>query len=287
MAIMKVFQKPWLVSGWISLLLAASTLMGCSALNPPVPPTPFPVLAYTIAAQTIVAELTLNAPPTPLPLPTDTLAPTSTPTILPTNTPVVLDLPSPTSTPLATNTPVPEIVFQDDFSNDTGWFTDQDEDMGFQLARDGYLIYVNILNAPIFSIRERQMSAVQLEVDGTILNGGLDGFYGVVCRHSDSSGYYALVIGGDGSYGIAKSVEGDYEFLQTGQAPESVIVRGRETNRVRGDCNGDTLTLFANGQELLEVQDDDFEIGSVGVLAGTRLSGPITVLFDNFVIYRP
>lgn len=271
----------------ICLLLTATLLLGCSALNPPVPPTPFPVLAYTIAAQTIVAELTQNAPPTPLPVPTNTPAPTSTPTLLPTNTPFVLDLPSPTSTTPVTDTPEPEIVFQDDFTNDTGWFTDQDEDIGFELVRDGYLIYVNILNAPIFSIRERQMSAVRLEVDGTILNGGLDGYYGVVCRHSDSSGYYALVIGGDGSYGIAKSVEGDYEFIQTGQAPESVIVRGRVTNRVRGDCVGDTLTLFANEQELLRVQDDDFELGSVGVLAGTRLSGPITVLFDNFVIYRP
>jgi hypothetical protein len=188
---------------------------------------------------------------------------------------------------MATNTPEPNIVFQDDFSNDTGWFIDRDEDIGFELARGGYLIYVNILNAPIWSIREREMSSVRIEVDGTILNGALDGYYGVVCRQDDAGDYYALVIGGDGSYGIAKSQAGDYEFLETGQASPGVITPGLETNRVRGDCIGDTLTLYANGQELLRLQDDDFETGNIGVLAGTRLSGPITVLFDNLVVYKP
>lgn len=269
------------------LIFPAFLLLGCSALNPVVPPTPFPVQAYTAAAQTVVADLTRNAPPTPLPSPSETPSPTSTPTLMPTNTPFVIDLPSPTESPTATKTPRPEIVFQDDFSGDTGWFTDKDEDIGFELTRDGYLISVNILNAPIFSVREREMSSVQLEVDGTIISGGLDGYYGLVCRHSDSGNYYALVIGGDGSYGIAKSIEGAFEFLQTGQAPESVINRGRETNHVRGDCIGDTITLFANGQQLLQVKDGDFEKGNIGVLAGTRLSGPINVLFDNLVIYRP
>jgi hypothetical protein len=271
----------------LGLIFPAFLLLGCSALNPVVPPTPFPILAYTAAAQTVIADLTRTAPPAPLPLPTDTPAPTSTPTLLPTITPFLVNLPSPTIAPPPTTTPVPDIVFQDDFSNDTGWFTDRDEDVGFELTRDGYLISVNILNAPIFSVREREMSSVQLEVDGTILNGGLDGYYGVVCRHNDSGDYYALVIGGDGSYGIAKSQEGAYEFLQTGLAPETVITRGREINHVRGDCIGDTLTLYANGHQLLQVQDSDFEKGSIGVLAGTRLSGPINILFDNFVIYKP
>ena len=273
--------------GYLVLMVIPLFLLRCSALIPPVPPTPFPVLAYTAAAQTIAADLTRNAPPTQVLIPSETPAPTSTPTQLPSNTPFLVDLSSSTVAPLPTNTPVPDIVFRDDFSNDTGWFTDRDEDIGFEMTRDGYLISVNILNAPIFSIREREMSSVQLEVDGTILNGGLDGYYGVVCRHSESGNYYALVIGGDGSYGIAKSQEGAFEFLQTGQAPESVITRGRETNHVRGDCINDSLTLYANGRQLLQVKDGDFEKGNIGVLAGTRLSGPISVLFDNFVIYKP
>ena len=271
----------------VGLLLPAVVLIGCSVLSPPAPPTPFPDFAYTAAAQTIVADLTHNAPPTSIPLPTDMPSPTPTLTTLPTNTPFATEGPPATVEPQATDTPEPNILLQDDFSNDTGWFTDRDEDIGFELTRGGYLIYVNILNAPIWSIREREMSSVRIEVDGTILNGGLDGYFGVVCRQIDSENYYALVIGGDGSYGIAKSVGGEYEFLQTGQAPENVITRGREMNRVRGDCIGGTLSLFSNGQELLRIQDDDFEIGSIGVIAGTRLSGPISVLFDNFVVYKP
>lgn len=272
----------------VLLILLAAFLAGCSLLPAPAPPTPFPDLALTVAAQTIAADLTRNAPPTATPIPSEPLAPTATPTPLPTNTPFSVDLPSPTLPVPPSETPKPKILFQDDFSGDTGWFTDRDEDKGFEFTRDGYLISVNILKAPIWSIREREMSSVRIEVDGTILSGAEDGYYGVVCRHLDSDNYYALVVSGDGSYGIAKSDAGMYSFVATGQAPETVLARGRNaTNRVRGECVGDKITLYANDQELLAIQDPDFEIGYTGVIAGTRLSGPISVLFDNFVIYKP
>jgi hypothetical protein len=95
------------------------------------------------------------------------------------------------------------------------------------------------------------------------------------------------VISSNGDYGIAKMEEGEFEFIQEGTDQAGVIKPDDETNRVRADCIGETLTLYANGQRLLEVQDDDFENGNVGLVAGTRQQPGVQALFDNFAILRP
>jgi len=274
------------------MLVVAVVLSGCDLLRTPPAPTPIPDAAYTAAAQTIIAQLTQIAPPeTPTPPPTlapsltNTLLPTDTQTTTPTNTltPTEPAIPTLTSTP----TNIPEILFEDDFSYDTGWYTDKGEDFSFEYAKGGYRISVDILNAPIWSIRERNYTDVRVEVDAAQISGAQDGYYGLVCRHTDSDNYYALVIGSDGAFGIAKSQNGEFVILRTGTAVPGVIKSGEAANRVRADCVGETISLYANDQKLVEIQDNDFESGYIGVIAGTRLSGGVVVLFDNFAIYEP
>jgi hypothetical protein len=282
-------------------LLAAVVLSACGLIGTPAAPTPFPDAAYTAAAQTIIAQLTQNSPPatnTPPPTATTaaeaTQAPTETPvvettaTLAATDTPAATETPAPAESPEATESLDWRLVFEDDFSDDTGWFTDRGDDFGFEYAQGGYRIYVEILNATIWTIRERAASDVRLEVDAVRTSGAEDGYYGLVCRHQDEEeSYYGLVISSDGSYGIGKSEDGEFEFLETGTAPDGVIESGEEPNRIRADCVGETLTLYANGQKLVEVQDDDFDSGFIGLVAGTRLSGGIEVLFDNYAVYEP
>ena len=274
------------------MLVVAVALSGCDLLRTPPAPTPIPDAAYTAAAQTIIAQLTQIAPPeTPTPPPTlvpsqtNTLLPTDTQTTTPTNTltPTEPAIPTLTSTP----TNIPEILFEDDFSYDTGWYTDKGEDFSFEYAKGGYRISVDILSAPIWSIRERNYTDVRVEVDAAQISGAQDGYYGLVCRHNDSDNYYALVIGSDGAFGIAKSQDGEFEFLQTGTANPGVIKSDDAVNRVRADCVGETITLYANDQKLVEIQDNDFESGYIGVIAGTRLLGGVVVFFDNLAIYEP
>ena len=276
---------------WMTLVVVLA-LSGCNLLGTSPAPTPIPDAAYTAAAQTIIAQLTQIAPPeTPTPPPTlvpsqtNTLLPTDTQTTTPTNTltPTEPAIPTLTSTP----TNIPEILFEDDFSYDTGWYTDKGEDFSFEYAKGGYRISVDILNAPIWSIRERNYTDVRVEVDAAQISGAQDGYYGLVCRHTDSDNYYALGIGSDGAFGIAKSQNGEFVILRTGTAVPGVIKSGEAANRVRADCVGETISLYANDQKLVEIQDNDFESGYIGVIAGTRLSGGVVVLFDNFAIYEP
>jgi hypothetical protein len=45
--------------------------------------------------------------------------------------------------------------------------------------------------------------------------------------HQDEANYYALVISPDGTYGIAKSEDGEFTFLEKGAAPANAIRGGR------------------------------------------------------------
>jgi hypothetical protein len=66
-----------------------------------------------------------------------------------------------------------------------------------------------------------------------------------------------------------------------------VIIKDRATNRVRGDCIGDSLTLYVNAIELETVKDNQLQIGDVGLIAGSHEIWGVDILFDDFVVYQP
>ena len=279
-------------------------LAGCNL--PSSGPTELPLAAgYTQAAETIIAELTRSAPPvTPAPVePKPTISggdvstqppqgDASSPTSLPSDTPAPSATLPPTLTqspglPSAAPTASGRVVFEDDFKRQGRWYEDLGDDFGFEYQDEAYVIYVNLLNAPIWSIRDQDFSDVILEVDAVRQTGPQNGYFGLVCRHQDEDNYYALVISSDGSYGIAKMEDGEFEFLDEGVDERNIIQRDDAVNRVRAVCMGETLSLYANGQLLVEIDDDDFSDGVVGLIAGTRLKDGLEALFDNFVIIEP
>jgi hypothetical protein len=279
--------RTFLLTGIISMLVLA--LASCNLPGATRVPATDTVLIYTQAAETVSAQLTALATSTPGMTLVETTQSTSlpaqeqpTPTITPT------PLPSPTAEPtIGQPEPIPaELVFEDDFSEDRSWYTEQNSRFSLELTDEGYKISVNILNAPIWSIRDQSFDDVIVEVDTTRLSGAKSGYAGLVCRHQDEDNYYALVISSDGTYGIAKMQDGEFEFIQEG-SDQSGMIKSGATNRVRAECIGDKLSLYANGQLLLQVQDDNFPSGAVGLIAGTRMDGAIEAFFDNFAIYRP
>lgn len=299
MSVKLILKRSILISGaWL--------LTACALLNNIQPaPTQVPAQAHTQAAQTIIAQVTQSAP-TDTPPPTlisssgtFTPTPTSIPAMTATPGPAETQPGTPTSQPTETLTPVETqptpsssgdltVVFQDDFDVGSGWYTNQGDDFGFEYAQGGYRIYVNIRTAPIWSIRQRDYADVRMEVDAARTSGPESGYYGLVCRfNQDERNYYALVISPDGTAAIAKSENNEFEFLQQGTAPAGVIASGEATNRVRADCLDDTLTLYANGQQLVQVIDDDFESGWIGLIAGTRDEPDFAALFDNLTVLQP
>lgn len=289
---------------YLFLLAGALLLGGCNLSRGPAEATT-PVNESTLAAETVAAQLTQAAgAATSTPVkPTVTMIPfTQMPpqaTIQASQTPTAgtpgTRTPVPNATYLptgqaaaATLPPLPNYKLrrQDDFSDETGWYTEEQDNFAFQFQNGGYLITVNIPSAFIWSIWDREFDDTRQDVEGSWDGGPQDGFYGLVCRHQDEQNYYGLAISSSGAYRILKNKEGTMEFLAEGMAP-SGIIRGGETNRVTADCIGETLTLYANGRLLAQVQDDDFETGVVGLLAGTKLVTGFTARFDNYTLFSP
>ena len=65
------------------------------------------------------------------------------------------------------------------------------------------------------------------------------------------------------------------------------IETGNVTNDIKVDCVGSTLTLYANGSQLISVEDTAFASGDVGLLAGTFDTPGTDIHFDNFVVRQP
>jgi hypothetical protein len=189
----------------------------------------------------------------------------------------------PTATPNLGN-----LVYSDDFSEESGWNTEANDSWSMGYANGGYQIVVDITNAPIWSVRNQEFSDVRLEVDAVQTAGPATGYYGLVCRHISGEDYYAFAIGGDGFFGIGLVENGEkLRWLQEGVAPAGIIQPGNAVNRIRADCVGDTLSLYTNGQKLAEVLDDTFAAGDTGLLTATRKESGVAVLFSNYAIYIP
>jgi len=292
----------------LALLLASCTGQAKKPTKAPQPTS----AVYTQAAQTLIAELTQNAPPGAAPVtaqaappkqltPTEmvVLPPTSTP--LPTDTPFPTDTVAPTPEPLPTLPPLPTATFtattppeptftlaySDDFSWTAGWVVANDIDFYYHFTQSGYNMLSKVKNDIVFSVKTLQFVDTRVEVKGHRVSGPLDGYYGVVCRFADASHFYALLMGTDGQFYIAKKLGREMIFLVGGKDTAAAILTGNAPNIVRGDCIGRTLALYVNGVLLASVDDFEYTAGSVGLAVGTNDVPDYEVLFDDFAVYVP
>jgi hypothetical protein len=83
----------------------------------------------------------------------------------------------------------------------------------------------------------------------------------------------------DGRSMIAKSVSHEVTVLSVGDPSEAVSAN---TNRIKGDCVGTTLTLYVNDRKLIEVDDRELTSGGVGLAVESA-----DVIFDNFRVRAP
>ena len=113
--------------------------------------------------------------------------------------------------------------------------------------------------------------------------------YGVACRLAeDERGNqtgYALLISGDGHYGIADLSHNSLDFLLEWHQTRE-IHEGQETNTIRAVCAADYLALYVNGEFLGEVEDDAYRrAGQVGLVAGVNKGESVEIAFDDLAVY--
>jgi hypothetical protein len=174
-------------------------------------------------------------------------------------------------------------VFSENFSIPGVWFTHDHDDFTIEYTNGRYRISNEVENLHVSSIRTFDFTDVHAEVDATLVGGPQSGYYGVVCRWQDINNFYAMAIGGDGSANIVRIQNGVPTFLNEGDQD----INPQAWNRVGANCTGDLLTLYLNGEPVLQARDDTFDEGYFGLMVGTRGDSGVDVHFDNMTAYIP
>jgi len=120
------------------------------------------------------------------------------------------------------------------------------------------------------------------------LAGPADNLFGILCRYQDKANFYALVIGSDGYYGVYKMQDGVQTLIdQLHMDFSDVINRGEVVNEIRAVCQADQIALIVNDTLLINIQDDTFQSGDVGLIVGNFSQKGVDILFDNFIVVSP
>lgn len=183
------------------------------------------------------------------------------------------------------------VIYQDDFSDfNSGWPSDDFTEGSTGYYNGQYHIVVNETNYAVWAASSTGVYGdVIVEADGVKLGGPDENEFGLLCRFVDNGNFYAATIASDGYYFIWRRINnGDWEMvgMETGEFSEAIHT-GTQSNRIRLECIGSSLTLYANGTLLRQVQDSSLTSGDVGLYAGTFEEAGTDVLFDNFVITQP
>ena len=129
---------------------------------------------------------------------------------------------------------------------------------------------------------------VIVDVSAEQLSAEKDNLYGVLCRLAqDEEGNwsgYALLISGDGHYGIADLSRDSLGFILDWHQSDA-IRQGQALNTVRAVCVDDYLALYVNGKFLGEVKDSRYQrTGQIGLIAGVTAGGEVRIAFDNLTL---
>ena len=185
----------------------------------------------------------------------------------------------------APGSPLPFHESFDDARN--GWTLAQSKQADIDIAGGQLRIAVKLPESLAWSVASgKSFDDFTLDVDATPLAGPEDNDYGVVVRHVDDRNFYRFEISSDGYYNVQKRENGRWRNLTVDWVESNAIRKGAATNHLRVVCAGATITFSVNQIGLVQVTDNSFKRGAVGVLAGTLAEPGVQVAFDNLVVSK-
>lgn len=180
------------------------------------------------------------------------------------------------------------VLFEDDFSKTSSGWDKWSGDGGSTDYVDGtYQIIVNESQYDLWANPGENFTDVSVEVDAVMVGGPEDNDFGILCRYVDVENYYFGIVSSDGYYAIGTLIDGDQQIFSENMQESDAINTGYESNRIRFDCVGSTLSLYVNGTLLEQQTDSTFSSGDVGLMAGTFDTAGTQIAFDNFVVTKP
>jgi hypothetical protein len=187
--------------------------------------------------------------------------------------------------------PLPDTyIVADDFSRpNAGWARfDTEESAVYALAGELYLEDRGRGTAVYTPLVGHKYKDVVVNVDVRHVQGSVNNWMGVLCRHQDEDTYYLLAISADGYYLILSANEGAITPL-VGPEYSEIIRQGKAENNLRIRCQRTQLSLWVNDELIATHTANDLtEAGDVALFADAVQRGEIAVVaFDNFVLSAP
>jgi hypothetical protein len=111
----------------------------------------------------------------------------------------------------------------------------------------------------------------------------------LLCRYSESEGWYEVNVQNDGLYNIFAydARKKSYDMLTSGGS--NAIKQGKEINAYGFDCTDRTLTLWINGTKVTEFKENKYQLreGNVGFAISSYEALPVIVDVDEVTIDKP
>lgn len=129
------------------------------------------------------------------------------------------------------------------------------------------------------------------EVEAALVDGQPESGFGLVFRWLENEGFYVFAINGEGAISMWAFEDNSWRELrglnQQWTPSEAVFTDGR-ANLIGVVADGDHLIGLVNGEIVIDVTDDTFDMGAVGFYVATtqgQVDGVLAeVEFDNFFV---
>jgi hypothetical protein len=303
----------------LALILTACVIPGASTPVPestlannqePEPANP----AYTAAAQTIIAQLTAVAPTktsvppeagaeTPVSQMTAELSPTETtvggetPSPEPTQTaepdptmePSPTEPPQPSPTP-ATNDPrarLGEPDWRDTFNNANNWPLFEDEHVHFRLQDGGLqLLAKKPEKWDGWMLSWTTLENFYLEVNGAPQNCTGADRYGLLGRAPSAESAYLFGFTCDGQYSLRKWNGERFSYLVDWTASDWIKSGAGQTNRLGFMAIDNQISLYANGEPLVEITDPSYDSGAFGLFISSANTENLSVMVSEVAYWE-
>ena len=179
--------------------------------------------------------------------------------------------------------------------NRNGWLvSDYEDDWGAvsrQVAEGVYRWTIDATQAvgrwctPELSDDAGNVGDFHAGVDAQRLSGPEAAAYGLVLRHTEGS-YYLFSARDDGYYQF--SLWYGYEWLPIIDWTQTTSVRSGQVNRLTVQAEGGRFELFINDDRVAEAENDQIELGEIGLSISTAATeGEAVFVFDNFTLWSP
>ncbi len=213
--------------------------------------------------------------------------------------PEATEPPRPTKTPEAgttvepTGAPPPEpgdVIYLTDFDDLNDWTTifalPETDEYTADINRGKLYIQVDVRDTTVYAFYDLAFDQSDVQIDAAVetVAGPNRNNVSLVCR-ATGDGWYEFSMNSGGLWVIWRYDDNGFKSLKEGAT--TAINLQKAENHLTAVCEGETLTLIVNDQEVGSVTDDTFVSGQVGVSVSTFDIKGAGVEFDALAVSIP